>query len=100
MTDVLQRFGRVALPAAATVVAAGLLDALVELGRVSELWNTGYGRVLMIKMALVGLLLVASYAHAFVLRPRLTQRAVATSPRRVGTGGCCSASHPWPWSCS
>lgn len=73
MTDVLQRFGRVALPAAATVVAAGLLDALVELGRVSELWNTGYGRVLMIKMALAGLLLVASYAHAFVLRPRLTQ---------------------------
>src|SRR5581483_4534223 len=73
MTDVLQRFGRVALPAAASVVGAGLLNALVELGRVSALWNTGYGRVLMIKMALVGLLLVASYVHAFVLRPRLIQ---------------------------
>lgn len=84
MTDVLQRFGRVALPAAETVVGAGLLNAFVELGSVNELWSTGYGRVLMVKMAFVGLLLVASYAHAFVLRPRLTRpsgRYVATEGR-------------------
>jgi copper transport protein len=73
ITEVLRRFGRVALPAAVIVVAAGLVNALIDLGRVSALWRTGYGRVLMIKLALVGLLLLASYLHAFVFRPQSTQ---------------------------
>ena len=71
MIEVLPRFGKIALPAAATAVAAGLLDALVELPSMNQLWNTGYGRVLMVKTAVVVLLLIASYVHAFLLRPRL-----------------------------
>jgi copper transport protein len=84
VAQVLERFGRVALPAAATVVAAGALNALIELGRLSALWSTGYGRVLGVKIALVGALLTASYLHAFRLRPRIigTGRDCATPDRR------------------
>jgi copper transport protein len=68
---VLPRFGRIALPAFATVVVAGVVNALVELGSVSALWDTGYGRVLIVKMALVGAIALASYGHALRIRPRL-----------------------------
>jgi putative copper export protein len=84
IAQVLTRFGRVALPAAATVVAAGALNALIELGRLSALWSTSYGRVLAVKIALVAALLTASYLHAFRLRPRIigASRDRATADRR------------------
>lgn len=76
MRGVLSRFGRVALPAFSVVVASGLINALIQLGRVQELWQTPYGRVLAVKIALVGLIALASYGHALRLRPRL----VAANP--------------------
>jgi copper transport protein len=69
--EVLDRFGRLALPAFAVVVIAGGANALIELGSVGQLWQTTYGRVLLVKIALVGTLAAASYTHAFLLRPRL-----------------------------
>jgi copper transport protein len=71
LQSVLPRFGRVALPAFATVVVAGLANALIQLSSVSSLWNESYGRVLIVKMALVGAIALASYAHALRIRPRL-----------------------------
>lgn len=71
MRGVLERFGRVAVPAFILVVTTGLVNALVQLGHPSALWETGYGRVLAVKVALVGLIAVASYLHALRLRPRL-----------------------------
>jgi copper transport protein len=68
---VLERFGRVALPAFLVVIVSGLANALIQLGRVPALWETAYGRVLAVKIALVGLIALASYAHALRLRPRL-----------------------------
>jgi copper transport protein len=68
---VLARFGRVALPAFATVLVAGLANAIIQLGSVSALWNESYGRVLIVKMALVGAIVLASYTHALRIRPRL-----------------------------
>jgi copper transport protein len=67
---VLERFGRLALPAFALVVFAGVANAMIELGSVGQLWRTRYGEVLLAKMALVGVIAAASYLHAFVLRPR------------------------------
>src|SRR5205085_12057751 len=69
--DVLAPFGRVALPAFAVVVVAGVVNAVVELGAVSDLWQTAYGRVLLVKIALVGAIAAAAYGHAGRLRPRL-----------------------------
>jgi copper transport protein len=68
---VLPRFGRVALPAFTVVVVTGLVSAVIELGHLQALWETGYGRVLMVKVALVAFIAAASYLHALRLRPRL-----------------------------
>jgi copper transport protein len=69
--QVLPRFGRVALPAFAAVVITGLVSAVIELGHVQALWDTDYGRVLMVKVGLVAFIAAGSYVHALRLRPRL-----------------------------
>jgi copper transport protein len=68
---VLPRFGAVALPAFFALVVAGGLNAVTELGSPQALWSTGYGRVLLVKTSLVGVLALLSYRHALRLRPRL-----------------------------
>lgn len=73
--DVLPAFGRVAIPAFGVMVTAGAVSAVVQLGRVEALWDSAYGRVLMLKIAFVGLIAVASYVHAYRLRPRLMEAA-------------------------
>ncbi|UTI64000.1 copper resistance protein CopC/CopD [Paraconexibacter antarcticus] len=79
MREVLDRFGRVALPAVAVLAVAGGTNALIELGRVSELWTSAYGRVLLVKIALFGVIVAASYTHAFRLRRRIMAAAVGDS---------------------
>jgi copper transport protein len=71
MRGVLDRFGKVALPAFLIVAVSGLVNALIELGGVSALWQAPYGRVLAVKIGLVGVIALASYFHALRLRPRL-----------------------------
>jgi copper transport protein len=66
----LDRFGRVALPAFAMVLAAGTANAVIEVGSFSRLADTGLGRVLIVKVALVAVIAAVSCVHAFVLRPR------------------------------
>lgn len=68
---VLTAFGAVALPAFVVVAVAGTVNAAIELGRLSALWETSYGVVLLAKIVLVAALAVASYLHALRLRPRL-----------------------------
>jgi len=68
---VLPRFGSVALPAFLALVVAGAVNAATELGSPHALWSTAYGRVLLAKTALVGVVALLSYAHALRLRPRL-----------------------------
>lgn len=72
---VLPRFGRIALPAFLLVSTTGLANALIELGGPQALWETGYGRVLAAKIAVVGAIALLSYGHAFRLRPRLLAAA-------------------------
>ena len=69
--EVLPRFGRVALPAFLVVVLSGAVNAVIELGRASALWQTDYGRVLAVKVGLVSAMAATSYVHALRLRPRL-----------------------------
>ena len=71
MRDVLNGFGKIAMPAFGIVAICGSTNALIRLGRLSALWETGYGRVLFVKMLIVGLISMASYLHAMKLRPRL-----------------------------
>ncbi len=71
MRQVLARFGRIALPAFLILALAGVTTALLELGAVRELWSSEYGLVLLVKIALVATIALASYGHALRLRPRL-----------------------------
>jgi len=71
LTTVLPRFGRLALPAFLVVAATGLWNAVIQLGGVEELWQTAYGRVLAVKVALVAIIALASYLHAFRLRAKV-----------------------------
>ena len=80
MRDVLARFGRLALPAFALLAASGLINALIQVGRVGALWQTGYGRVLTVKIGLIALIALASYTHAIRLRPRLANEAGERTP--------------------
>lgn len=70
--EVLPPFGRVALPAFALVVATGMVNLVVQLGHLDALWRTGYGQVLLGKMALVGVIAACSAIHAFRLRAKIT----------------------------
>ena len=52
--EVLGPFGRVAAGAFAVVASTGLVSLVTQLGRVAALWDTSYGRLLAVKIAVVG----------------------------------------------
>jgi hypothetical protein len=61
----------VATGAFLVAVATGLVSLVTQLGSVSALWDTAYGRLLAVKIVVVGLIAAASFLHARRLRPRL-----------------------------
>ena len=69
--EVLAPFGRIAVGAFLVAVTTGLVSLVTQLGRVAALWDTAYGRLLAIKIVVVGLIAAASFLHARRLRPRL-----------------------------
>ena len=71
MGELLPRFGRVALPAFLVVALTGVLNAYIQLRHPALLWESSYGRTLLVKSALVGVIALVSYTHVFRLRPRL-----------------------------
>ena len=66
------RFSRLATVLIALVLSAGVYLAIVRLPHLHDLWSTGYGRVLIVKVCLVALALLWGAFHHFVVRPRLT----------------------------
>lgn len=79
--EVLPAFGQVALPAFLVVVVTGLISAAIELGSVAASWQTAYGRVLLIKSAVVVSMAAAGHLHARRLRPRLLDASRVTPDR-------------------
>ena len=80
--QVMPAFGRVALPAFLAVSATGIVGLVVQLGEISDLWQTAYGRVLLVKIVLVALLASASWWHALRLRARALQAPGADAVER------------------
>jgi copper transport protein len=64
-------FSRLAVGVVGAMVLAGAYLALVRLPEISDLWETGYGHVLMAKLGLVGLALAWGGFHHTFVRPRL-----------------------------
>jgi copper transport protein len=79
--ELLPRFGRVALPAFLVVAFTGVLNAYVQLRHPALLWESSYGRTLLVKSALVAVIALVSYTHVFRVRPRL----IAANPHPDGT---------------
>ncbi len=69
----LRRFSRMAPFAVAALIASGAVLALVQVGEVSALLHTDYGRVFLIKAALLAVL----FSVALYNRVRLTGRVLA-----------------------
>ena len=65
------RFSRLAMVLVALVLGAGTYLAIVRLPRLHDLWTTGYGEVLIVKVSLVGVALLWGAFHHFVVRPRI-----------------------------
>src|SRR5262245_14340485 len=65
------RYARLAPVLIALLLAAGIYLSVLRLPQVSDLWSTGYGQVLLVKLSLVALALGWGAAHHFLVAPRL-----------------------------
>ena len=76
-------FSQLATVTIALVLAAGTYLGIVWLPHLHDLWTTGYGQVLLVKLALVSLALLWGAFHKFVIGPAL-QRGDAGFLSRIG----------------
>jgi copper transport protein len=67
-TPAARRFSRLALLSVAVVAVTGVGRALSELASVSQAWTTGYGRALIVKTVLLGLLVGLGWLSRDALR--------------------------------
>ena len=91
--EVLAPFGRIATGAFLVAVATGLVSLVTQLGRVAALWDTSYGRLLAVKIVVVGLIAAASFVHARRLRPQAARGAAPEDVERRHWG--LWRSEPW-----
>jgi putative copper export protein len=78
------RFGNAAVAAVCLLVLAGITVLATLLGNVSELWRSGYGRAVCLKLALVACMLALGSVNKLRLTPRLAagDRSAARALRR------------------
>jgi len=66
---VLTRFSAIATLAIAGLTLTGVYSSTLELYQVSDLWETVYGRWLLIKLAIIGVMLLLGLRNNLALRP-------------------------------
>ncbi len=71
------RFSRIAIALVGLLVVAGTVVAIERLPTVASLWETGYGRALLVKLGLVALALAWGGVHHTFVRPRLERGEVS-----------------------
>jgi copper transport protein len=76
---VLERFSRLALGAVAVLFVAGLAIAVLQVGTIGALTGTAYGRVLLLKLALVVILLSLATLNRLRLTPALARGAMGAA---------------------
>lgn len=75
------RFSRLATTSVAVVLGAGSYLAIVRLPAAGDLWSTGYGRLLIVKIAFVVLALAWGALHKLVVAPRLARGEILPGGR-------------------
>jgi copper transport protein len=83
---VVGRFSAMAGISFGGILIAGTLLAIVEVGSVANLFETGYGQLLLVKIAMVGLLLFVAGYNRFLLLPGLFSVAAAARPDDLARG--------------
>ena len=73
LRQLVPRFSRLALVAVVVLVATGTVNAVLDLARVSDLWDTTYGRVLSTKIVLLAVALAFGAWHLWVVPRRLAE---------------------------
>ncbi len=92
--QLIRRFTPIALGAFATTILAGGLEAIQQLGSIQSLYETSYGRVLLVKMALIALMLPLSLMAWRMRRPHV--RIEASVAACVIAAAALLASFPAP----
>jgi copper transport protein len=69
----MNRFSAAILPVAVLLMIAGAVLAVVQVGSLPALWNTAYGNILLLKLAVVGGLLVLAGVNRLLFTPALTR---------------------------
>jgi copper transport protein len=82
--DAFLRFSRMATVLIAALLGAGIYLSIVRLPAVDDLWTTGYGQVLLVKIGLVSFALLWGAFHHFVARPALASAEPSRWPARLG----------------
>lgn len=81
LSVILPEWSRWAAFAVTVLLLAGLIQAVVEVAAISALFDTDYGRLLLVKLALVGTVIaVATYSRRLV-----RMRLAASRPRAIRT---------------
>ena len=76
---VVVRFSTLALAAIVVLVVTGVYRALAEVS-VGRLTDTGYGRALLVKLALFAILLIGGAYNRMIVHPRLERAALGLAP--------------------
>jgi copper transport protein len=69
-------FSRLATVCVAVLLLAGVYLAILRLPQLSDLWTTGYGQILLVKIGLVGLALAWGGLHRLVAVPAVSKGGV------------------------
>jgi len=80
--DAFLRFSRLATVLVAVLLAAGTYLSILRLPHLHDLWSSGYGHVLLIKLSLVATALAWGGIHRQVIAPRLRAGADGAGIRR------------------
>jgi copper transport protein len=85
LAAVLARFSTLALAAVAALLAGGILQSLLELSAVDDLWDTAFGRAILVKAGLVAALLALGFLNRRRILPALDRAASErAAPGRAG----------------
>jgi copper transport protein len=81
------RFSSVAFTAMVVIVVTGMVQGWRQVGSLQALGATGYGRLLVVKVAAFLLLIAVAARSRLLVRGRLTPRVLVGAPDRPGPGG-------------
>jgi copper transport protein len=84
----LRRFSLIAVFSVTLLLFTGVINAIIEVGSLGDLFNTGYGEILLLKLLLLIPLLAIGMRNAYLLRPQIVQEASerSTEQRREFLG--------------